>query len=555
MDINLNNVQAEPIVTDVNITAENNKIYHSVATLTFTDPTPSEGLGFTVYVRNGTATIGGTAYAAGSLVIRVYHSGAWSSRVVVSGAYTLPNTDGTANQVLQTNGAGTVTWQTLASGITIGTTAISGGTNNRILFQSGGVVQQSARMTFDGNTYIYDGETATVNSSIFEVKGAGGQRVIRAWQDNTILIGGGSNFFATKGTGSGRATNDFYSTDSHFCFGGVDATKGWVHIGANSNNPSARLDIRAQGALSTDIVQRWRNSANSANLGVILGDGTVNLGLSNHNYTSTVNRVAVVGQNNGQTTYSTSSYLSIFGHDNVVNSYGRTILAGHSNTVNQNSGGINITYGYNNTVAGGASGNFTFGNANNAAGDANILIGYNNQTQYEKTNCTVIGQNLKINGAGNLKMIKLGWGATTTTIAQIDRSFELYLNGTSNSDFHITGKTNVVLSNNTTIVAGTHYEAAATNAVTVHNGIAPTANITNAFVQYSADIVAGNAAPHFRTENGDVVKVYSIGGWGTPTGTLTRTTFDTTTVTLSELAERVAALISDLKTGHGLLKA
>lgn len=36
-------------------------------------------------------------------------------------------------------------------------------------------------------------------------------------------------------------------------------------------------------------------------------------------------------------------------------------------------------------------------------------------------------------------------------------------------------------------------------------------------------------------------------GWGTPTGSVTRTTFDTTTVTLAQLAERVAGLITDLK--------
>lgn len=44
-------------------------------------------------------------------------------------------------------------------------------------------------------------------------------------------------------------------------------------------------------------------------------------------------------------------------------------------------------------------------------------------------------------------------------------------------------------------------------------------------------------------------------GWGVPTGTLTRTTFVTSTVTLPQLAERVAALIADLEaiSGHGLL--
>lgn len=72
---------------------------------------------------------------------------------------------------------------------------------------------------------------------------------------------------------------------------------------------------------------------------------------------------------------------------------------------------------------------------------------------------------------------------------------------------------------------------------------------------YVEDITAGNAAPHFMTEAGDIIKMYAISGWGTPSNTLTRTTFDTSTVTLQQLAERVGALISDLKTGHGLLKA
>lgn len=46
-------------------------------------------------------------------------------------------------------------------------------------------------------------------------------------------------------------------------------------------------------------------------------------------------------------------------------------------------------------------------------------------------------------------------------------------------------------------------------------------------------------------------------GWAVPSGTLTRTTFDAGTVTLAQLAERVAALITDLHdnsgSGHGLI--
>ena len=41
-------------------------------------------------------------------------------------------------------------------------------------------------------------------------------------------------------------------------------------------------------------------------------------------------------------------------------------------------------------------------------------------------------------------------------------------------------------------------------------------------------------------------------GWGAPTGTATRTTFVTSTVTLEELAQRLKALIDDLTT-HGLI--
>ena len=44
-------------------------------------------------------------------------------------------------------------------------------------------------------------------------------------------------------------------------------------------------------------------------------------------------------------------------------------------------------------------------------------------------------------------------------------------------------------------------------------------------------------------------------GWTAPTGTATRTTFATSTVTLSQLAETVKALIDDLTTHHGLIGA
>jgi hypothetical protein len=56
----------------------------ATATLTVTDPTPAQGHEFVVHVRNGTATVGGTAYIAGQTIWRSYHSGAWSNTVLAS---------------------------------------------------------------------------------------------------------------------------------------------------------------------------------------------------------------------------------------------------------------------------------------------------------------------------------------------------------------------------------------------------------------------------------------------------------------------------------------
>jgi hypothetical protein len=44
--------------------------------------------------------------------------------------------------------------------------------------------------------------------------------------------------------------------------------------------------------------------------------------------------------------------------------------------------------------------------------------------------------------------------------------------------------------------------------ISIGNGTAPTTSTADNFQMYSNDITAGNAAPHFKTENGSVVKLY-----------------------------------------------
>lgn len=70
------------VVVSGNQVAANDTTYHNVATATYTDPTPSEGKGFIVFVRNGTATVGGTGYSTtGTIIHRIFHSGAWANYV------------------------------------------------------------------------------------------------------------------------------------------------------------------------------------------------------------------------------------------------------------------------------------------------------------------------------------------------------------------------------------------------------------------------------------------------------------------------------------------
>lgn len=75
------------IVVSSNQTAENDKDYTLVASATFTDPTPAEGKGYSVLIRNGTATIGAVGYSTvGTLVWRLFHSGSWATYVLTNQA-------------------------------------------------------------------------------------------------------------------------------------------------------------------------------------------------------------------------------------------------------------------------------------------------------------------------------------------------------------------------------------------------------------------------------------------------------------------------------------
>lgn len=77
--------------------------------------------------------------------------------------------------------------------------------------------------------------------------------------------------------------------------------------------------------------------------------------------------------------------------------------------------------------------------------------------------------------------------------------------------------------------------------------------VTAAKIDETESIIAANfdATGAFKVDSTQVVS-NRITGWGAPTGTADRSTFETSSVTLEELAQRVKALIDDLTT-HGMI--
>lgn len=148
-----------------------------------------------------------------------------------------------------------------------------------------------------------------------------------------------------------------------------------------------------------------------------------------------------------------------------------------------------------------------------------INIGRNNTFTGSNFNSTgwhtLLGNNLTIASAsGRSSIIALGYGANTAM--SIGNSFQIYLAGQAERSFFLNSNGNVVLRNNQTIVPITNYDENATNTLTLHNGTAPTTNITDAFQLYSADRVAGQAGAIIRSENGtrhifsDIVGINTI---------------------------------------------
>lgn len=278
------------------------------------------------------------------------------------------------------------TW-TISTGLTVGTTPVTSGTDGRLFFQSGGVVQQDAALF---------------------------------WDNTNKRLG----------------------------------------IGATPDT-STRLDVRAQGALSTDIAFRIRNSANTYNIFQINGDSKGIFQIAG-NSAPTNNSFHVMGDNQ-------STIIEVGGWD-TGGSRKRGFIARSSN--NAVSSGLFVDYG---NLSG--------------AGSSSAHLEYSGNAKMNFANYN-----------GN------GWAfmrSTAATLSNANTCFAIYSTNTQAGGGTLALGT--TLGTTITSLPATTYGK---NTFFIANGTAPTTTGTDAFGIYAADIVAGNAAPHFRTESGDVIKLY-----------------------------------------------
>jgi hypothetical protein len=229
-----------------------------------------------------------------------------------------------------------------------------------------------------------------------------------------------------------------------------DNTNKRLGVGATPDT-STRLDVRAQGALSNDIAFRVRNSVNTANIFQINGDGSI--------------KTNAINLGNTPASNFTAPFLSITNAGSTSLSFA---------TMNNNLYSFDVDR-YCNLITNGGGVN------TNATGA--LLLGTGGTPSNRNYQATVAGLNAISQGTNDSGFAQTG-GDTSGNNA-------MYVN---------------YIGKNWTI--GGTLQGNGKRVFSIITGTAPTTNILDGFQQYSADIVAGNAAPHFRTENGNIIKLY-----------------------------------------------
>ena len=300
----------------------------------------------------------------------------------------------------------------------------SSGSGNAASITGGVTLIDELHLTTDlADTYIASASTWNAKQAALvsgtNIKTVNGNSLLGSG-DLVISGGGGAIAVGTTAVTSGtvgrvffQGTGDVVQQSSSLFW---DNTNSRLGVGATPSS-SVRLDVRAQGALSTDIAFRVRNSANNLNMFQVNGN----------------NSIYMLG-------------------DGDAGSIRLMRQTGHSSVLQHRSvSTLPSIFTIGTTPSGGSIGQIVF---DTQLGDGSF---------------------------STFTMQRFISGITDLTGSALQGSF-----GANNT-------TCFVMKNSL------NYQSF---------GSIPTTTPIDHFAMYSADIAAGNAAPHFRTENGNIIKLY-----------------------------------------------
>lgn len=467
--------------------------------------------------------------------------------------YTFPADNGDANEVLTTDGAGNLTWEPVASGGASIGGAVTGGTQYSILF-----VDPADTIAEDNTGLNYNNSTNRLGLS--------------------IAPGSSLGTIHAKASGSTNAAYLLYLENTQGTIPQLFSIRNDGTMLAGYITNSADITKQATGILwnGTSFPNINPNGGTSGYGNVIISAGNSGEDLTNGAYNHIFSG-ATSGQNittglvnslfgtNQLASGTSASYNSCFGSDSL------------EGVTTQNE---NCAFGFGtlrNTAAAGNSGFGAGAGLRNQNGTYNAYLGYYagdlfNGGLHSFSYNVYLGSTSEANQAGecvigNSQITKwyLGRGKFDPNVAT-PTDFILTIPG-AEATGTLQGRS--ALSNTTSTYrlvlqpslgtgtgtpgpivvryapAGSTGTAANTPAdlcvfngdgkgITILTAVDPTASVADSFNIYSKDITAGNAAPHVRTENGDIVKLYKQALTDSTTGTANGSLVDVTTTAVAD---------------------
>jgi len=290
-----------------------------------------------------------------------------------------------------------------------------------------------------------------------------------------IVIGGGGLTVGTTAIASGsvggvlfEGAGNVLQQDSTLFW---DNTNKRLGLGATPST-SVRLDVRAQGALSTDIALRVRNSANTADILQVNGKGQV-----------WANGTGAIATNTAFGEFTLNALTTATGNTAFGYNAIKANLIGGQNTAFGN-GALQLTTGASNTAVGYAAGQLNASGTLNtylgyAAGQngttavSSVFIGVNAGLNCNATNAICIGTSAGLTtGNGSIAIGNSAGAGTGTHNISLGQSSSL---GMTTGNFNIqlgyrTIASGVTTGNYNTLIGGDSVVGAVSNNVAISDG-------------------------------------------------------------------------------------